>query len=153
MGLSPCTHPALGIIYLSLPYFGFSFLFLSFYWSSICQPIGIIPSAHPIKSFFFFLLFFLFFLFFSFFFFVGEGELSFNLCCLFDMPLKKFSPGLPGWLRELSIWLLISAQVLNSGSWVLAPCWAYLKKKFFPLQITLEKLNIKGCRNSVVTPW
>ena len=32
--------------------------------------------------------------------------------------------GLPGWLSQLSIQLLISAQVLISGLWIQAPHWA-----------------------------
>ena len=31
---------------------------------------------------------------------------------------------MPGWLSRLSIWLLISAQVLISGSSIQASCWA-----------------------------
>ena len=31
---------------------------------------------------------------------------------------------MPGWLHWLSIWLLVSAQVMISVSWVQAPCWA-----------------------------
>ena len=36
---------------------------------------------------------------------------------------KMFGKGAPGWLSQLSIGLLISAQVLISGSWVQAPHW------------------------------
>ena len=30
---------------------------------------------------------------------------------------KMYNSGVPGWLSRLSIWLLISAQVMISGSW------------------------------------
>ena len=35
--------------------------------------------------------------------------------------LKKLPMGAPGWLSWLSVWLLISAQVMISGSWDRAP--------------------------------
>ena len=43
--------------------------------------------------------------------------------------------GAPGWLSQLSIWLLNSAQLFISRQWVATPCWAphrvqsLLKKK------------------------
>ena len=38
--------------------------------------------------------------------------------------ILKVSPGAPGWPSRLSIWLFISAQVMISGSWDQALCWA-----------------------------
>ena len=38
--------------------------------------------------------------------------------------LKSITSGVPGWLSRLSVQLLISAQVLISGFWVQALCWA-----------------------------
>ena len=50
-------------------------------------------------------------------------------------PINKESTGVPEWIRRLSVQLLISGQVLTSGSWVQAlhwaPCWMWslFKKK------------------------
>ena len=45
--------------------------------------------------------------------------------------LKSVNVGAPRWLSPLIVWLLISAQVLISVSWVQAPCWraTYKRKK------------------------
>ena len=43
---------------------------------------------------------------------------------LFISILLRFSLGAPGWFSWLSSRLLISAQVMISGSWDWAPCWA-----------------------------
>ena len=37
---------------------------------------------------------------------------------------SKVHSGAPGWLSQLILWLLISAQVFISGWWVQAPHWA-----------------------------
>jgi len=51
--------------------------------------------------------------------------------------LEEIEVGVPGWFSWLSVWLLISAQVLISGPSVQAPLcaqhweWSPLKKKKF----------------------
>ena len=37
---------------------------------------------------------------------------------------NSLCPGAPGWLSQWRVWLLIPAQVLISGLWVHALCWA-----------------------------
>ena len=66
----------------------------------------------------------------------------------------KMIPNLGGtwWLSWLSVWLLISAQVLTSRSWVQAPWWALywvwslLKKKMIPSfgSATYQEHDIKS---------
>ena len=44
--------------------------------------------------------------------------------CLNIIYLRNGIHGAPGWLSLLGVWLLILAQVMISGSWDWALCWA-----------------------------
>ena len=50
-------------------------------------------------------------------------RISLNFLAKFQHCLKK-RKGAPGWLSQLSIWLLILTQVIISGLWDQPPCWA-----------------------------
>ena len=57
--------------------------------------------------------------------------------------VKEICAGAPGWLSQVSIWLLISVPVMIPGSWDWAPCrasywvWSLLKILSFPLPLLL----------------
>ena len=58
-----------------------------------------------------------------------------HLELVYISPKNSFLSGVPGWLSQLSVWLLISAQFLTSGLWVQALhgaarwAWSLLKNK------------------------
>ena len=51
-------------------------------------------------------------------------------------------PGVPSWLSWLSVWLLISAQVIISGLWDWAPHWALLPlSPDLPCTLSVSQIN------------
>ena len=70
----------------------------------------------------------------------------------FHWCLKISIAGAPGWLSPLSIWLLISAQVLTSGSWDLHTVWS-LPKKWIKIPIAAAPLKADSQHPQLPSPF
>ena len=76
--------------------------------------------------------------------------------------IETYVTGAPGWLSQLSVWLLISAQVMIPGSWVRAPHqalrWAWKRQDLgYPPwcgeQRQRKKLNFLTTYSPLTSPW
>ena len=69
---------------------------------------------------------------------------------------KNIRDGVPGGLHRLRVWLLVSVQVMISGSWdrtlYLAPCWVWslLKILSFALPLPLPAVHTCACSLSLL---